>query len=145
MIKKKHLKLKLLPIQNRMIIFKFIQRIIRFIDLCRGPHLPNLDLIGEFKLTKVSGAYWRGDSSKPMLTRVYGTAWRTKKELNDYLERLEKAEQVDHRKLGKEMDLFHFQEEAPGMVFGTLKAGPFTHNSNITSDKCSKKCRLSRS
>ena len=88
-----------------------------FIDLCRGPHLPNLDLIGEFKLTKVSGAYWRGDSSKPMLTRVYGTAWRTKKELNDYLERLEKAEQVDHRKLGKEMDLFHFQEEAPGMVF----------------------------
>ena len=88
-----------------------------FIDLCRGPHLPNLDLIGEFKLTKVSGAYWRGDSSKPMLTRVYGTAWRTKKELNDYLKRLEKAEQVDHRKLGKEMDLFHFQEEAPGMVF----------------------------
>ena len=88
-----------------------------FIDLCRGPHLPNLDLIGEFKLTKVSGAYWRGDSSKPMLTRVYGTAWRTKKELNDYLERLEKAEQLDHRKLGKEMDLFHFQEEAPGMVF----------------------------
>ena len=88
-----------------------------FIDLCKGPHLPNLDLIGEFKLTKVSGAYWRGDSSKPMLTRIYGTAWRTKKELNAYLERLEKAELVDHRKLGKEMDLFHFQEEAPGMVF----------------------------
>ena len=88
-----------------------------FIDLCRGPHLPNLDLIGEFKLTKVSGAYWRGDSSKPMLTRVYGTAWRTKKELDRYLEKLEKAEQIDHRKLGKEMDLFHFQEEAPGMVF----------------------------
>ena len=88
-----------------------------FIDLCRGPHLPNLGLIGEFKLTKVSGAYWRGDSTKPMLTRIYGTAWRTKKELSAYLERLEKAEQVDHRKLGKEMDLFHFQEEAPGMVF----------------------------
>ncbi len=88
-----------------------------FIDLCRGPHLPKLDLIGEFKLTKVSGAYWRGDSTKPMLTRIYGTAWRTKKELNAYLERLEKAEQVDHRKLGKEMNLFHFQEEAPGMVF----------------------------
>tara|TARA_B100001989_G_scaffold176514_1_gene127672 strand:- start:11 stop:1957 length:1947 start_codon:yes stop_codon:yes gene_type:complete len=88
-----------------------------FIDLCRGPHLPSLNLIGEFKLTKVSGAYWRGDSTKPMLTRVYGTAWRTKKELNDYLEKLEKAEKVDHRKLGKEMDLFHFQEEAPGMVF----------------------------
>ena len=88
-----------------------------FIDLCRGPHLPNFNLIGEFKLTKVSGAYWRGDSTKPMLTRIYGTAWRTKKELQSYLEKLEKAEQVDHRKLGKEMDLFHFQEEAPGMVF----------------------------
>ena len=88
-----------------------------FIDLCRGPHLPNLGLIGEFKLTKVSGAYWRGDSEKPMLTRIYGTAWNNKKDLANYLERLEKAEEVDHRKLGKEMDLFHFQEEAPGMVF----------------------------
>ena len=88
-----------------------------FVDLCKGPHLPNFDLIGEFKLTKVSGAYWRGDSTKPMLTRIYGTAWRTRKELQSYLEKLEKAEQVDHRKLGKEMDLFHFQEEAPGMVF----------------------------
>ena len=88
-----------------------------FVDLCKGPHLPNFNLIGEFKLTKVSGAYWRGDSTKPMLTRIYGTAWRTKKELQSYLEKLEKAEQVDHRKLGKEMDLFHFQEEAPGMVF----------------------------
>ena len=88
-----------------------------FVDLCRGPHLPNFNLIGEFKLTKVSGAYWRGDSTKPMLTRIYGTAWRTRKELQSYLEKLEKAEQVDHRKLGKEMDLFHFQEEAPGMVF----------------------------
>ena len=88
-----------------------------FIDLCRGPHLPNLSLIGEFKLTKVSGAYWRGDSEKPMLTRIYGTAWNNKKDLTKYLERLEKAEEVDHRKLGKEMDLFHFQEEAPGMVF----------------------------
>ena len=88
-----------------------------FVDLCRGPHLPNFNLIGEFKLTKVSGAYWRGDSTKPMLTRIYGTAWRTKKELQSYLEKLEKAEQIDHRKLGKEMDLFHFQEEAPGMVF----------------------------
>jgi threonyl-tRNA synthetase len=88
-----------------------------FIDLCRGPHLPNLNLIGAFKLTKVSGAYWRGDSEKPMLTRIYGTAWNNKKDLNNYLERLSKAEEVDHRKLGKEMDLFHFQEEAPGMVF----------------------------
>ena len=88
-----------------------------FIDLCRGPHLPNIGICGEFKLTKVAGAYWRGDSTKPMLTRIYGTAWNTKKDLNNYLERLEKAEEVDHRRLGKEMDLFHFQDEAPGMVF----------------------------
>ena len=74
-------------------------------------------MCGEFKLTKVAGAYWRGDSTKPMLTRIYGTAWQTKKELSSYLEKLKKAEEVDHRKLGKEMDLFHFQDEAPGMVF----------------------------
>ena len=88
-----------------------------FVDLCRGPHLPSLKMIGEFKLTRVSGAYWKGDSSKPMLTRIYGTAWNTKKELEQYLTQLEEAEKRDHRKLGKEMDLFHFQEEAPGMVF----------------------------
>ena len=88
-----------------------------FIDLCRGPHLPSLDFIGEFKLTKISGAYWKGNSENEMLTRIYGTAWRTKKELDSYLEKMQKAEEVDHRKLGKEMDLFHFQEEAPGMVF----------------------------
>ena len=88
-----------------------------FVDLCRGPHLPSLKMIGEFKLTRVSGAYWKGDSSKPMLTRIYGTAWNTKKELEQYLTHLEEAEKRDHRKLGKEMDLFHFQEEAPGMVF----------------------------
>ncbi len=88
-----------------------------FIDLCRGPHLPSLEYIGEFKLTKISGAYWKGDSENEMLTRIYGTAWRTKKELDSYIEKMHKAEEVDHRKLGKEMDLFHFQEEAPGMVF----------------------------
>ena len=88
-----------------------------FVDLCRGPHLPSLKMIGEFKLTRVSGAYWKGDSSKPMLTRIYGTAWNTKKDLEQYLTQLEEAEKRDHRKLGKEMDLFHFQEEAPGMVF----------------------------
>tara|TARA_B100001175_G_scaffold70504_1_gene58343 strand:+ start:3446 stop:5392 length:1947 start_codon:yes stop_codon:yes gene_type:complete len=88
-----------------------------FIDLCRGPHLPNIGMCGEFKLTKVAGAYWRGDSTKPMLTRIYGTAWQTKNELSSYLEKLKKAEEVDHRKLGKEMNLFHFQDEAPGMVF----------------------------
>ncbi len=88
-----------------------------FIDLCKGPHLPNLSLIGSFKLTKIAGAYWRGDSKNEMLTRIYGTAWNTEKELNTYLEAIEEAEKRDHRKLAKEMDLFHFQEEAPGMVF----------------------------
>ena len=88
-----------------------------FIDLCKGPHLPNLKHIGAFKLTKIAGAYWRGDSNNEMLTRIYGTAWKSDKELNAYLHRLEEAEKRDHRKLAKEMDLFHFQEEAPGMVF----------------------------
>ena len=88
-----------------------------FIDLCKGPHLPNLNHIGAFKLTKIAGAYWRGDSNNEMLTRIYGTAWKSDKELNAYLHRLEEAEKRDHRKLAKEMDLFHFQEEAPGMVF----------------------------
>ena len=88
-----------------------------FVDLCRGPHLPNLSFIGAFKLTKVSGAYWKGDSNNKMLTRIYGTAWNTEKELNKYLNELEEAEKRDHRKIGKEMDLFHFQDEAPGMVF----------------------------
>jgi len=89
-----------------------------FIDLCRGPHAPSLEKISPaFKLTKVSGAYWRGDSSREMLQRVYGTSWPDKKELKAYLTRLEEAEKRDHRKLGKEMDLFHLQEEAPGAAF----------------------------
>ena len=88
-----------------------------FVDLCRGPHLPSLSFIGSFKLTKISGAYWKGDSKNKMLTRIYGTAWNTEKELNNYLTAIDEAEKRDHRKLGKEMDLFHFQEEAPGMVF----------------------------
>ena len=89
-----------------------------WLDLCRGPHgLSTKDIGGGFKLTKVAGAYWRGDSSKTMLTRIYGTAWRNKKELNEYLIQLEEAEKRDHRKIGKEMDLFHLQEEAPGAVF----------------------------
>ena len=87
-------------------------------DLCRGPHLASSGKIGKaFKLTKVSGAYWRGDSNNEMLQRIYGTCWSTKKELDDYLHRLEEAEKRDHRKLGKEMDLFHFREESPGAVF----------------------------
>ena len=88
-----------------------------FIDLCRGPHLPSLSHIGEFKLTNISGAYWRGDSRNQMLTRIYGTAWKTKKDLDSYLLRLEEAEKRDHRKLGREMNLFHLQEESPGAVF----------------------------
>ena len=88
-----------------------------FIDLCKGPHLPNLSFIGAFKLTKVSGAYWKGDSSNEMLTRIYGTAWRNEKDLQEHLKSIEEAEKRDHRKIGKDMDLFHFQDEAPGMVF----------------------------
>ena len=87
-------------------------------DLCRGPHLASTGKIGKaFKLTKVSGAYWRGDSDNEMLQRIYGTCWASKKELDNYLHRLEEAEKRDHRKLGKEMDLFHFREESPGAVF----------------------------
>ena len=87
-------------------------------DLCRGPHLPSLGKIGKaFKLMKVAGAYWRGDSNNKMLQRIYGTCWKTKKDLDDYLNRIEEAEKRDHRKLGKALDLFHFQEESPGAVF----------------------------
>ena len=87
-------------------------------DLCRGPHLVSSSKIGKaFKLTKVSGAYWRGDSKNEMLQRIYGTSWASQKDLDDYLKRIEEAEKRDHRKLGKEMDLFHFREESPGSVF----------------------------
>ena len=87
-------------------------------DLCRGPHLPSLGRIGKaFKLMKVAGAYWRGDSNNKMLQRIYGTCWRSQKDLDDYLHRIEEAEKRDHRKLGKILDLFHFQEESPGAVF----------------------------
>ena len=88
-----------------------------FVDLCKGPHLPSLKHIGAFKLTKIAGAYWKGDANNKMLTRVYGTAWKNEKDLRKYLLAIEEAEKRDHRKIGKEMGLFHFQEEAPGMVF----------------------------
>lgn len=88
-----------------------------FVDLCRGPHVPNTGKLGHFKLMKLAGAYWRGDSKNEMLQRIYGTAWTDKKELKQYLFRLEEAAKRDHRTLGKRLDLFHFQEEAPGMVF----------------------------
>jgi len=90
----------------------------QWLDLCRGPHLPSVGKVGTaFKLMKVAGAYWRGDSTKPMLSRIYGTAWTTQEELDAYLHRLEEAERRDHRRLGREMDLFHFQEEGPGAIF----------------------------
>lgn len=88
-----------------------------YIDMCRGPHVPNTRHLKAFKLTKLAGAYWRGDASKPMLTRIYGTAWADKKSLKAYLLRLEEAEKRDHRKLARRFDFFHMQEEAPGMVF----------------------------
>ncbi|HAZ7572456.1 threonine--tRNA ligase [Legionella sp. PATHC032] len=88
-----------------------------FEDLCRGPHVPSTGFLKAFKLTKVAGAYWRGDSNNEMLQRIYGTAWTDKKSLEEYLFRLEEAEKRDHRKLGKALDLFHFQDIAPGMVF----------------------------
>ncbi len=88
-----------------------------FIDLCRGPHVPSTGKLSAFKLTKVAGAYWRGDSNNEMLQRIYGTAWTNKKELKAYINRLAEAEKRDHRKIGKKLDLYHMQEEAPGSIF----------------------------
>ncbi|SFD06689.1 threonine--tRNA ligase [Pseudoalteromonas denitrificans] len=88
-----------------------------YIDMCRGPHVPNMKFCQHFKIMKVAGAYWRGDSDNKMLQRVYGTAWADKKQLKAYIQRLEEAEKRDHRKIGKALDLWHWQEEAPGMVF----------------------------
>ncbi len=88
-----------------------------YVDMCRGPHVPHMGHIGHFKLMKLAGAYWRGDSNNEMLQRIYGTCWRTKQELDDYLHRLAEAEKRDHRRLGKRLNLFHTQEEAPGMIF----------------------------
>ena len=88
-----------------------------FTDLCRGPHVPSTACLGVFKLTKLAGAYWRGDSNNPMLQRIYGTAWATKSQLKDYLYMIEEAQKRDHRKLGQKLNMFHLQEEGPGMVF----------------------------
>lgn len=88
-----------------------------YVDMCRGPHVPNTRFLKHFKLTKMSGAYWRGDSNNEQLQRIYGTAWANKDELKAYITRIEEAEKRDHRKLGKQLDLFHLQDEAPGMVF----------------------------
>lgn len=88
-----------------------------YVDMCRGPHVPNTRFLKHFKLTKLAGAYWRGDSNNEMLQRIYGTAWASKDELKAYIQRIEEAEKRDHRKLGRQLDLFHLQDEAPGMVF----------------------------
>ena len=88
-----------------------------YVDMCRGPHVPNTRFLKAFKLTRISGAYWRGDSKNEQLQRVYGTAWADKKQLDAYIQRMEEADKRDHRKLGKQLDLFHLQEEAPGLVF----------------------------
>ena len=95
----------------------YYQKNTDFVDLCYGPHLPSLKHIGPFKLTKVAGAYWKGDSKNKMLQRIYGTAWKNQDDLKKYLNMLEEAEKRDHRVLGKQLDLFHFQEEAPGAIF----------------------------
>ncbi len=98
-------------------------------DLCRGPHMVSTGQVGNaFKLMKVAGAYWRGDSNNPMLTRIYGTAWANKEQLDEYLHMLEEAEKRDHRRLGREMDLFHFQEEGPGVVFWHAKGWKMFQN-----------------
>jgi len=102
-----------IPTQEKLSLYKQDS----FIDLCRGPHVPNTGKLRAFKLTKLAGAYWRGDSRNEMLQRIYGTAWANKKDLKQYLTRLEEAEKRDHRKIAKKLDLLHFQEEAPGMVF----------------------------
>ena len=96
-----------------------------FEDLCRGPHVPATGHLKVFKLLRVAGAYWRGDHRNPMLQRIYGTAFATQEALDLYLFRLEEAEKRDHRKIGKALDLFHFQDIAPGMVFGMQKVGRY--------------------
>ena len=88
-----------------------------YIDMCRGPHVPNTRFLKHMKLTKISGAYWRGDAQNEQLQRIYGTAWANKKQLKAYINRMAEAEKRDHRKIGKKLDLFHMQEEAPGSVF----------------------------
>ena len=107
-----------------------------YLDMCRGPHVPNTRFLKHFKLTKLAGAYWRGDANNEMLQRVYGTAWADKKGLKAYVNRMAEAEKRDHRKIGKKLDLFHLQEEAPGMVFCIHVVGPCTKSLNSTCERC---------
>ena len=122
----------------------------KFTDLCRGPHVPSTGKLRVFKLTKLAGAYWRGDSKNEMLQRIYGTAWAKKEDLDAYLHRIEEAEKRDHRKLGRQLDLFHQQEEAPGMVFWIRRAGPCGSRWSNTCVVCTRttatrKCAVRRS
>jgi threonyl-tRNA synthetase len=103
-----------------------------WVDLCRGPHVPSTGKLKAFKLMKIAGAYWRGDSRNEMLQRIYGTAWADKKQLDEYLHRLEEAEKRDHRRIGRELDLFHMQEEAPARCSGTPRAGSSSRSSSPT-------------
>ena len=110
-----------------------------YVDMCRGPHVPNTRFLKAFKLTKLSGAYWRGDAKNEQLQRVYGTAWADKKQLAAYIQRIEEAEKRDHRKIGKQLDLFHLQEEARAWSSGTRPVGPSIRCSSSTCAACSAK------
>ena len=122
-----------------------------YVDMCRGPHVPNTRLLKVFKLTKLAGAYWRGDAKNELLQRIYGTAWADKKQLDQYIRRIEEAEKRDHRKLGRELDLFHIDEVAPGVVFWHPKgwaiwqAGRAVHARRSTGTPATRKSRARRS
>lgn len=104
-----------------------------YVDMCRGPHVPNTRFLKAFRLTRISGAYWRGDTKNEQLQRIYGTAWADKKQLEAYMQRLQDAEKRDHRKIGKAQDLFHLQEEGPGLVFWHPKGWVIWQTIRITS------------
>jgi len=111
----------------------------RFEDLCRGPHVPSTGKLKHFKLMKVAGAYWRGDHKNEMLQRIYGTAWATKEDLQQHLTMLEEAEKRDHRKLGRELDLFHVDDHAPGLVFWHPKGWAISRRRNCSTKACGKR------
>ena len=115
-----------------------------YVDTCRGPHVPNTRFLKAFKLTRISGAYWRGDSKNEQLQRIYGTAWADKKQLAAYIQRIEEAEKRDHRRIGKQLDLFHTQEEALVWSSGTRLAGRSTRTSSSTCVRCSARTAIRR-
>ena len=121
-----------------------------WVDLCRGPHVPSTGKLTAFKLTKVAGAYWRGDSRNEMLQRIYGTAWADRKQLDEYLKRIEEAEKRDHRRIGRELDLFHIQEEGPGpgvlasQGLGHLAGRRAVHARHLSRSPATRKCAVRR-